>query len=86
MKSDLLKVVLSEESGVSLKSRVFREKPAPVHAFKGHTYHPYIHIYLILHCPPLILSHSLRSLANKQISPISIVTPESVSLTSLAHQ
>ncbi len=38
-------------------------------------------IYPILHYPPLILSRSLRSLADKQTSPIfNCVTPVSVSL------
>ncbi len=44
-------------------------------------------IYPILHYPPLILSRSLRSLANKQTSPIfDCVTPVSVSLATLARQ
>ncbi len=48
----------------------FRRKKFPARAFKEHTYHPYIHynnIYPILHYPPLILSRSLRSLANKLV-------------------
>ncbi len=51
--------------GSSLKSRVFRGGGGtePARAFKGQTYHPYIHtiysiLYLILHCPPLIRSRS----------------------------
>ncbi len=47
----------------------------------------FISIYPILHYPPLILSRSLRSLANKQTSPIfNCVTPVSVSLATLARQ
>ncbi len=64
------------------------EKRSPCERLRGirtipHTYN----IYPILHYPPLILSRSLRSLANKQTSPIfDCATPVSVSLATLARQ
>ncbi len=66
---------------------VFEEKSSPCERLKGiRTIHTYIHIYIytyniypILHYPPLILSRSLRSLANKH-PRFSIVTLLSVSL------